>query len=124
MLNLKVCDKCRDIKSLMSNINLPSALLDNVNEYFQCSDCDETYKRQLKNEKRRLYYKENKDRIIEKAHCYRVRKMALMAQPVNNFIVNQMNRRLESLKGSQDMDLYWALINGFMVNFHESYAGL
>ena len=97
MLDLKVCDKCRDAKSLFSNIELPSALIDKVNEYFQCSDCDEAYKRELKNEKRRVYYRE-KDRIIEKAHCYRVRKMALMAQPVNNFIVNEMNRRLEILK--------------------------
>ena len=124
MLDLKVCDKCRDAKSLFSNIELPSALIDNVNEYFQCSDCDETYKRQMKNEKRRVYYRENKDRIIEKAHCYRVRKMALMAQPVNNFIVNEMNRRLEILKCNKNMDLYWNLVNVVMVNFHELYAGL
>ena len=85
MLDLKVCDKCWDVKSLFSNIELPSALIDNVNEYFQCNDCDETYKRELKNEKRRVYYRGNKDRIIEKAHCNRVLKMALIAQPVNNF---------------------------------------
>ena len=122
MLDLKVCDKCRDAKSLFSNIELPSALIDNVNEYFQCSDCDETYKRQMKNEKRRVYYRENKDRIIEKAHCYRVRKMALKAQPVNNFIVNEMNRRLEILKCNKNMELYWDLVNDFMVNFHDRYA--
>ena len=124
MLNLKVCDKCRDIKRLMSNINLPSALIDNVNEYFQCVECDETYKRQLKNEKRRLYYKENKDRIIEKTHCYRVRKMAMNATPVNIFFINEMNRILEFLKGNQNIDLYWDLVNDFMVNFHDRYAGI
>ena len=124
MLDLKVCAKCRDAKSLFSNSELPSALADKVNEYFQCSDCDETYKRQMKNEKRRVYYRENKDRIIEKAHCYRVRKMASIAQPVNNFIVNEMNRRLEILKCNKNMDLYWNLVNAFMVNFHELYAGI
>ena len=60
MLDLKVCAKCRDAKSLISNIKLPSALADKVNEYFQCSDCDLVYKRDLKNEQRRLYYRENK----------------------------------------------------------------
>jgi hypothetical protein len=108
----------------MLNINLPEALLNKVNEYVQCSDCDEAYKRELRNEKRRIYYRENKDRIIEKAHCYRVRKMALKAQPVNNFIVNEMNRRLEILKCDRNMDLYWDLVNAFMVNFHQLYAGL
>ena len=94
MLDLKVCDKCRVAKSLFSNIDLPEALIDNVNEYFQCSDCDEAYKREMKNELRRVYYRENKDRIIEKAHCYKVRRMALIALPTNKFIVNEMNRRL------------------------------
>ena len=32
---------------------LVPSIVDKVNEYFQCSDCDETYKRELKNEKRR-----------------------------------------------------------------------
>ena len=59
-INIKVCDKCIDSKGLMSNINLPSALIDNIKDYFQCSECDATYKKQLKNEKRRLYYKEQR----------------------------------------------------------------
>ena len=50
--------------------------------------------------------------------------MALKAQPVNNFIVNEMNRRLEILKCNKNMELYWDLVNAFMVNFHELYAGL
>ena len=124
MLDLKVCVKCRDAKSLFSNVDLPEVLLDNVNEYFQCSDCDEAYKRDLKNEQRRLYYRENKDRIIEKAHCYKVRRMALLALPTNHFIVNEMNRRLEILNSNKSMDIYWDLVSAFMVNFHESYAGL
>ena len=124
MLNLKVCVKCQDAKSLFSNIDLPEVLLDKVNEYFQCSDCDETYKRELKNEKRRVYYRGNKDRIIEKAHCSRVLRMTLITLPVNNFIVNEMNRRLEILNGNKSMDIYWDVVSAFMVNFHESYAGL
>ena len=124
MLDLKVCDKCRAAKSLFSKVELPPALADKVNEYFQCSDCDLVYKRDLKNEQRRIYYRENKDRIIEKAHCYKVRKMALKSQPVNNFIVNEMNKRLEILKCNKNMVLYWDLVNDFMVNFHQLYAGL
>ena len=124
MLDLKVCDKCRDAKSLFSNIDLPEVLLDKVNEYFQCSDCDETYKRELKNEKRRVYYRGNKDRIIEKTHCNRVLRMTLITRPVDNFIVNEMNRRLEILNGGKSMDIYWDLVSAFMVDFHESYAGL
>ena len=75
MLNLKVCVKCQDAKSLFSNVELPSVLLDNVNEYFQCSDCDETYKRELKNEKRRVYYRGNK---------YRIRKNTLQQSAKND----------------------------------------
>ena len=124
MLDLKVCDKCRDAKSLISKVELPPALADKVNEYFQCSDCDLVYKRELKNEQRRIYYRENKDRIIEKAHCYKVRRMALLALPTNHFIVNEMNKRLEILKGNQDMEIYWNVVNDFMVNSHHLYAGL
>ena len=124
MLDLKVCDKCRVAKSLFSNIELPAALIDKVNEYYQCIACDETYKRDLKNEQRRIYYRENKDRIIEKAHCYKVRRMALLALPTNHFIVNEMNKRLEILKGNQDMEIYWNVVNAFMVNFHQLYAGI
>ena len=124
MLNLKVCVKCQDAKSLMLNINLPEALLNKVNEYFQCSDCDGAYKRELRNEKRRIYYRENKDRLIEKAHCNRVRRMALIAQPINNFIVNEMNRRLKILNSDENMEIYWDLVSAFMVNFHDRYAGL
>ena len=50
--------------------------------------------------------------------------MALIALPTNKFIVNEMNRRLEILKGNQNMELYWNLVNDFMVNFHDRYAGL
>ena len=124
MLDLKVCVKCQNVKSLMLNVELPVVLLNKVNEYFQCGDCDERYKRELKNEKRRVYYRENKDRIIEKAHCHRVRRMALIAQPVNNFIVNEMNRRLKILNSNENIEIYWDLVSAFMVNFHESYAGL
>ena len=120
MLNLKVCVECQAAKSLMLNINLPEALLNKVNEYFQCSDCDDTYKRELKNEKRRVYYRENKDRVIEKAHCNRVRRMALIALPTNKFIINGMDRIL-NFKG---MELYWQVVNDFMVSFHDRYAGL
>ena len=122
MLNLKVCVKCQDAKSLMLNVELPAVLLNKVNEYFQCGDCDERYKRELKNEKRRIYYKENKDRIIEKAHCNRVLKMALIAQPINTFIVNEMKRRLEILNCNKNMEVYWNVVNDFMVNFHDRYA--
>ena len=124
MLNLRVCDKCRDVKSLFSNVDLPSALADNVNEYFQRNECDASYKRDLKNEQRRIYYKENEDRIIEKAHCYKVRKMAMDATPINTFIINEMNKILEILKCNKNMELYWNLVNDFMVNFHDRYAGI
>ena len=50
-INIK-CDKCKVSKCLMFNIDLPSAVIDNVNDYFQCVECDKTYKRQLKNEKK------------------------------------------------------------------------
>ena len=63
-------------------------------------------------------------RIIEKTHCNRVLRMALIARPINNFIVNEMNRRLEILNSGKSMDIYWDLVSAFMVDFHESYAGL
>ena len=78
----------------------------------------------MKNEKRRVYYRGNKDRIIEKNHCNRVLRMTMITHPVNNFIVNEMNRRLEILNSNKSMDIYWDLVSAFMVNFHESYAGL
>ncbi len=93
-MDLKVCDKCRDLKSLILCIDLPSPLLDNVIEYFQCVECDETHKRQFKNEKRRNYYRLNKERMFEKTYCYRVRKNAQVDQPMDKIIVNEMNRRL------------------------------
>ena len=123
VLDFKVCKKCNDTKLLMNDFDLPTALIDNIKEYFQCSECDIQRKKQIINEKRRDYYRDNKERIIERSYCNRLLKQA-RAFPINLFIIAEMEKRLAILKGKSDMELYWSSINHFMMEFSERYPGV
>jgi len=122
VLNLKFCEKCKDTKLLMNDLNLPTTIIDNICEYFQCSECDIIHKKNIFNEKRREYYKDNKDRIIERSYCNRHLKEA-RKYPINLFIIAEMKKRLALLKGKSDMEIYWQAINDFMMEY-SAYSGL
>ena len=64
------------------------------------------------------------DIIIERNYCSKALKIATNEIPLNTFIINEMNKRLELFKGKSDMDLYRNTINGFMMNFSERNSGL
>ena len=104
----------------MNDFDLPTTIIDNTGEYFQCSECDIHHKKHIINEKRRDYYRDNKDRIIERCYCNRLLKQA-RSFPINLFIIAEMEKRLALLKGKSDMELYWSSINHFMIEFSERY---
>jgi hypothetical protein len=121
-INIKDCKTCDSVKLLMGHVILPHAVIDNINQYFQCLECDYAHKRQVKKEKQRIYYRENKDKIIERTHCNSVKKIALNQTPINTFVLGEMNKRLKLLKENKTLDLYWSEVNYFMIHYHQRYS--
>ena len=124
VVNLKVCKSCTITKLLINNLNLPEQITDNIINFYQCLDCDFYDKKKIRNDKRKLYYKENKDSLIERYYLNSLLKITNEHQPRNFFILDEIKKRLLLLKDNTQMELYWQTVNDFMVNFHHIHPGL
>ena len=112
------CKKCDEVKILMQNLNLPLNLIQNINSYYQCSECDKHYKHYLKQQKRNIYYEATKFWIRERISCKNILKLASIS-PINTVIVIEMTLRLKTLK-SKNIEAYQQVLHDFTTAFNNN----
>ena len=105
------CKKCDEVKILMLKVDLPQSLIQNINSYYQCEDCDKHYKTYLKKQKRKIYYEANKFWIRERISCKNILKLASIS-PINTVIIIEMTLRLKTLK-SKNIEAYQQVLHDF-----------
>ena len=117
-VKLNTCAKCDEVKILMLKVDLPQSLIQNINSYYQCSECDQHYKHYLKKQKRKIYYEANKFWIRERISCTNILKLASIS-PINTVIVIEMILRLKTLK-SKNIEAYEQVLHDFTTTFNNS----